>query len=175
MNNHLENTISLVTTSLKSALKGRDFCVSTRESDNHNQMIITVILPLKPEDGVQIKPIDLLLNLDGSISFRYALDANFCVSKGRGCIVANAINEAMDNAPIKCIYAANEFHIFSAINSSKQLVRALNRLLSVIEFSIIMTDYMSGDDDNKGCDFDCVFSIGNYANDSIFEDYNIVD
>ena len=176
MNDCIENIISSVTSSLKSALQGRNFAIAIEDTDDPNQMVLTVNLPLKPEDGEQIYPIDLIINTDGSVSFEYTLIAKFCISEERGAIVANTINEAMADVPIKCVYcdSTNEFSIFS-ISSTKQLIQAINRLLSILEFIIILTDYMKGDVSNKGRDFDCIFSVGDYANEAAFENYNIVN
>lgn len=177
MKNRFNNHISSIASCLKSALQGKEIVMTIADSEDPDQTIVTVELPLKPEDGIQINPIDLIVNADGSISFEYVINAGFSTSEEKGCIVANAINDAMSNAPIKCIYhiTAREFVIISTINNSNQLIQTTNRLLSILEFIIISTNYLEGDDSNKDYDFDCIFSVGDYANDSLFENYNIVD
>ena len=177
MNDCIENLISSVTSSLKSALQGRDFAIATEDTDDPNQtVVLTADLPLKPEDGGRIDPIKLTINVDGSISFEYTLITKFCISQERGAIAANTINEAMFDVPMKCVYcdSTNEFSIFS-ISSTKNLIQGVNRLLSVLEFIIILTDYMRGDDSNNGRDFDCIFSVGDYAKETAFEEFNIID
>ena len=176
MDNCIENLEFSVTSCLKSALQGRDFVMAIEDTEDSDQIVLTVDLPLKPEDGGRIDPIKLTINVDGSISFEYTLIAKFCISQERGVIAANTINEAMFDVPMKCVYCdlTNEFSIFS-ISSTKHLIQAINRLLSILEFLIILQDFMRGDDSNKDSAFDCIFSVGDYANKTTFEDFNIVN
>ena len=173
MKNQFEPIIAEIISNIEKALCGRNYKLEINDINEPDRIAVNLELPLIPEGGTQIKPFELIVNKDGFIIFDYNIDAKFCISEERGCIVANAINETMEEAMIKCIYnsAAKEFITYIMVTDSNHLVQAINRLINMIEFTIILTKYMKGDETKDTLAFECLYSLGSFAEESIFDDY----
>lgn len=107
---------------------------------------IKLDLPLAPENVSQkINLVEIEIT-DNCFTFSYHQPVKQDISSERGCIAANAINEFLDNLPLRCIYQqyCHTFEIVSVFHSPDAVVTAINGLLCVLEYIAILAPYLDG-------------------------------
>ncbi len=174
-----KRNIELISEALSSALKGKTFEITVEETGGiQPDKYIKIELPVCPESGNLITPIDLELKSNG-FAFDYFYDTPNCISNERGCIASNLINECTCELPISCYYSQNEkgFSITSTFQKPESIISSVNSLLCCLEYIDILSRYLQGDDSRNGSEmaFEAVITSCGYINYAEFEDYNLFD
>ncbi len=168
-----EKIVREINFNLKNALGDKQFY--GRIIDEYGDRYIQLILPLKPEDGSIIEPLEIEFMDDDSLYIEYTAKPVYCDSRERGYKVANDINESMPTLDIKCVYisACKEFEIY-AITNAKNIVKTINSILNILEDIIVVSKYLEGDDSFEAMSaFDHVYGVSDFVNKNAFEFYNI--
>lgn len=101
-------------------------------------------LPLKPEDGEKIDPIDVTMK-DGVFCLEYFKHTKAAAVR-LGCIAANEINSNLATTlPITCIYSHNEegFFVSALIFKPTDIIYIINGILLALEYLILLEGFIS--------------------------------
>ena len=139
------------------------------------EIYLLLDIPVRPADGEKISKLYVSMKANGGFYLEY-LKRTECISNERGCIAANEINSNMVRLPVKSIYSENEegFYISSVFYNPKDIIEAINTVLLVLEYLIILESFLKGTATDVEIEqaFDAIVAGGDHISHKI-EDFNI--